>query len=133
MSRNQYGFTLVEVLLLVLIVVFIVVLSINIPSSLGLVGDSQYNSLAKEIISQKIEDIRAQSYDNLANGVTSPWDDRLNNLPFSSITQTVADCPTNICTHSEKIKEVGVQINWSEGKSQKNLQIVTFIGKGGLQ
>lgn len=132
MKKNS-GFTLVELLLVVLVIIFLILLAVNLPSSLGLVGNSHFSSLAKDIATQKIEDLRAQTYDNLANGITTPTDSRLSNLPLGSITQTITDCSDPVCTHGEQLKQVNIQVDWTEKNNSKNIQLTTFIAKGGLK
>lgn len=132
-SHFEGGFSLVELILVVLIVGFTVLLINNLPTSIGLIGKSTFSSTAKDIASQSIENERIQTYDNLANGTNAVVDSRLDSIPMGSGTVTIIDCPGNICTNGEQIKEVTAQINWVESGNSKNVQMTTFISKGGLK
>lgn len=131
MKKN--GFSVIELLLIVLLTGFIVIILADLPSSLGLIGGSHYSSLAKDIASSVMENIRSQTYDNLANGVAQISDIRLSSVPSGSGTTTVTDCPNSICKSGEQIKQVTVQINWTEGKNSKNIKLTTFVANGGLK
>lgn len=131
--ESQKGISLIEILVVVLICGLIVGVIINIVPSVNLIGNSNRETLAKQVASQKIEDIRTQGYDNLGNGVQEITDSRLSALQEASATATISDCPQSICTNSELLKKVDVLISWIENSSPKNFQVTTFVGKGGLK
>lgn len=136
MDKSQAGFSLVEIILVTLLVGFIILFIGNIPSALKLVGSSSHESLAKEIASKKIEDSRSVPFDNLALGASPIGDSRLTSLPGGSGQVTVSACPDSICpTQQEKdlVKQVSIQVSWSEAGQTKNIQINTLITKDGLK
>lgn len=132
-KKHEKGFSLVEVVLVVAIAGLIGLMIGNLPSSAKLVGNSRYESIAKEISSKSIEELRSITYDNLANGTTSISDPRLSSLPNGSGEVTVNDCPVEICTENEQSKLVTVEINWTDAGSARNVRLDTLVSKGGLQ
>lgn len=136
MKLNKLGFSLTEIVIVIALAGVIVIVLANLPSTLGLIGQSNHQSLANQIIDQKIEDLRSQGYDNISNGTTMISDSRLNQLPGSTSEVIIGDCPTlspTICTSNEDVKQVSIKITWNETKGPKEVKVVTFIGKGGLQ
>lgn len=133
MIKSEKGTSLVELILVVVIVGFIILLLSNLPSTLKLIGDSKNNSLVREIVSKKIEGLRLQTYDNLANGSATFLDPRLSSLNSATATQNIEDCPLTICTNGELIKKVTVTVTWLEGGKPRKLEMDTLIAKGGLK
>lgn len=136
--KNGSGFSLIEILLIVIIVGFIILVIATIPNSLFLVGQSKNESLAKEIANKQIEDLRNKTYDNLCDPTNGPCtdnivDSRLTNLPKSQGTNITDICPISVCTNSEKIKQITVKVDWYDGKISKEVSLVTFIAEGGLK
>jgi prepilin-type N-terminal cleavage/methylation domain-containing protein len=129
----QSGFSLVELILVVMVVGFIVVLFINLPNSIGLIGKSHNLSLAKDIARQEIEDVRSQSYDNLADGTVALSDARLSSLNSGSAQEIISDCPVSICPNNEQLKQVLIEVDWKETGISKNIRITTFVAKNGLK
>ena len=131
--NNQRGISLVEVILVMIIAGVMFLLIANLPSSLSLIGTSRREALAKEIIAKKIEDLRSQTYVNLANGTIQIIDSRLSSLPQSSSQVTIDDCPITICTNGELAKQVKIHLTWIESGKTKTMDIATLIAKNGLQ
>lgn len=127
------GFTLIEVILVLGIVGLMVLLITNLPSSINLNSNSNYQSLAKQIASKQLEDLRLQTYENLANGTQPVQDTRLSKLPQGSGTIVVDDCSAEICTQGEQLKTATVTINWFEKTSTTSATFTTMIGLGGLK
>ncbi len=101
------GFSLLEMLFVVVIAGVIVLVVANIPNSIGLIGKSKYESVAKEIALERMEVLRSLTYDNLANGSTVLSDPRISQLPTGSGTTLIEDCPPATCPNSTNIKKVG--------------------------
>lgn len=132
---KEKGFSLVEIILIIMIVGFIVSLINLLPSSIGLVGTSKNETLAKDVAQTKIEDLRALTYVNLAN-TNNPApiiiDPRLASIPEGSGSYIVEDCIPPTCS-GEEIKKVTVTVSWVDsGNKLKDIQFSTFIAKGGL-
>lgn len=132
------GFSLVEILLVIGIVAFILLIIGSLPSTFGLIGNSNHQSLAKQIATKKIEDLRSLGYDNICDPTGGPCtdpitDSRLISLPKSSGNAIISVCPINVCTSSEKVKQIEVTINWSDSGKDQSIKLSTFISKGGLQ
>jgi len=131
---NQKGFSLVEILLVIMMVGFIALMITNLPQSLKLTGNSAHESLAKEIASQEIEKLRTKTYDNIGgNGTTNITDPRLARLIGSTGTVTIADCPTGICPNGEHIKHVTVLVSWKDETKTNSVKYDTLVAEGGLQ
>lgn len=124
---------MIEVVLVIVLVGFMILVVANLPSALGLIGGSKNESLAREIASKTVENIRSQGYDSLANGQSPIQDSRLAQLTGGSAQSLVEDCPVTICSNNEQVKKVTVTINWLEQGQAKSAQVVTFVAKGGLQ
>jgi hypothetical protein len=110
----------------------IIVLS-NLTPTFNLLNTSSRENISRQIVSKKIEDMRALGYDNLANGTANFSDSRLLELPQASATTIIEDCPVDICANNEPIKQVTIQVKWTENSGQKDFSITTLIAKGGLR
>lgn len=126
------GFSLVEYLLVIVMVGIIIILMANLPNAFNLMNKSKHLSLGREIVAKQIEDKRAISFSNLANGSIALDDLRINLLPGGSGTVVTEDCDPNICTNSEHIKQVTVTLNWQDNNKLQTISLKTFIGEGGL-
>lgn len=132
-SSDQTGFSLVEILLVITIVGFIALLVSNLPYSIRLNSASNHQSIAKLIVAKQVEDLRAKTYANLANGTSAISDSRLSTLPQASGSIIISDCPIAICANGEHLKQVSVTVSWHENTYTQSAQLDTFIGEGGLQ
>ena len=135
---KQQGFSVIEIILVVLIAGFIILLIGNLPSAIKLIGISNHESIAKEIASQEIEKLRSIPYLNISNGTTTVSDSRVNTLPNGSGTVTVEDCPVSICSYNTSpnpiiTRQALVVITWSESGKDRNVKITTLISDGGLK
>lgn len=131
---SQKGFSLIEVILVVLVVGAISALVTNLPSSIKLIGNERHESLAKDIGSKRIEDLRSLPFDNLINSTTQIVDSRLTSIPQGAGSILIEDCPPLTCKNSEaNIKQATVTINWVESGKNQKIKIVTLISKGGLR
>lgn len=126
------GVSLVETLLVVLAIGFIVILLAFLPNALGLIAKSQKLSLSREIAVKQIEDKRAISYINLADGLTAISDARISLLPQGAGTTEVRSCAVEICINSEPIKHIIVTVSWIDDLKEQTQMLETFIGEGGL-
>lgn len=130
--NEERGISLIETLLVVVILGVIVILMANLPNALGLISKSSHLGLVREIATKQIEDKRVLTYANLVNGSNSITDFRLGELSSGSGTVLVEDCPVQICTNAEHIKQITVIVNWKEGSKDQTISLQTFIGEGGL-
>lgn len=130
------GFSLIELLLVIIIVGTSIFLLANLPNALNLVTKSNHVSLAREIAAKQIEDKRSLSYANLVPDTSSISDSRLFLLPSSSGTVKVEDCDPMVhpqfCPNSEHIKIVTVTINWQDNNKSQTISLNTLIGEGGI-
>lgn len=133
--RSQTGVSLIESLMVVAIMAVVVFLMANLPNAMGLINKSKHLSIAREIATKQIEDKRSINYANLVNDttpITASLDSRINLLPNGSGSIQVENCPVQICTNSEHIKQVAVTINWKDNNKNQTISLKTFIGEGGL-
>jgi prepilin-type N-terminal cleavage/methylation domain-containing protein len=133
LNISQNGFAIVEILMAVAIAGLIVLFVSNLPSSIRLVGISMRQSVARDIVNNDIEKLRALGYSNLANGTTNIQDPRLDSLPEAAALQIVEDCPASICPSGEQTKLVTIEVNWRETNADQNVKAVTLISEGGLK
>lgn len=130
---NNRAFSIVELVIVIAVAGAIVLVVANIPNSIGLIGKSKNESIAKEAATQKIETVRGQTYSNLANGMTPITDSRVASLPGGTGTTSIEDCPASICPTAQAIKKVTVTISWTEKNAPKSVILTTLISDGGLQ
>lgn len=130
--KSDRGTSLIESLLIVVMVGIIIVLMANLPNAFLLISKSKHLSLAKEVAAKQIEDKRAISFINLANGTQSVSDTRINLLPQAAGTVTVADCDASICLNGENVKRITVNISWQDNNKLQTVKLDTFIGEGGI-
>ena len=129
---NQEGVTLIEVLLVVMAVGFLTLLISSIPASVSSINVNRHISTAKDIASKEIDYLRKQTYANLSNGSNSFADPALNDLPQSSASYNIEDCSPPICGAGERVKNVTVEVKWTEGGKNQSVNIATMIGEGGI-
>ncbi|OGE25506.1 hypothetical protein A3C26_02235 [Candidatus Daviesbacteria bacterium RIFCSPHIGHO2_02_FULL_39_12] len=126
------GFSLIEMLLVVVTVSTIVFLLASLPNAFLLMTKSKHLSLAREIASKQIEDIRATAFVNLINDTTEISDIRLNQLPDAAGAKIIADCEAAVCTNEENIKQVTVTVSWKDNNQLQSVSLNTFVGEGGI-
>ena len=130
--RNTRGVSLIEILLIITTVGFLVLLIGNIPNSINLIGKASRQSIAREIASKQIEDKRAITFANLANGTLEVVDSRLATLPSGSGTVTISDCDLAVCNNNEVAKTLEVVITWKELNDTEAVKLNTLISQEGL-
>lgn len=131
--KKQLGFSLIEIVLVILVAGIIILVLSNLTPTFNLLKTSGQENISRQIVSKKIEDMRALGYDNLANGTNTFSDSRLSQLPLATAITLVEDCPINICANNEPIKQVTIKVSWTENSGQKDFSITTLIAKGGLR
>lgn len=129
---NEKGLSLVEIVLVSAAVVFLGILIVSLVSPVASINKSRHTSVALKIASRQIENLRKQTFENLANGTNSFYDANLSTLPSSSASYEVEDCPISICTVEEKAKQVKVEVSWNESGEVKKVDLVTIVGEGGI-
>lgn len=137
MRTGQKAFSLIELILVVFIVGSIILLIINIPNSVKLVGNSKNESVAKAIAVKKIEDLRSLGYANLGEGETQISDLRLKSIPQGTASFVISTCPSTppniVCQNDEEIKMVEIKVNWKEEGKNREFKLTTLISNGGLK
>lgn len=128
----QRGMSMVEIVLVIGVVIFIFLLINSLPGSISIIGRSKHTSIAKDVASKEIEYLRQQTYANLSVGSGTFTDANLQNLPNSSATYDIENCPAIICTGGEKVKQVSVTVSWLESGNTKQVKLNTLVAQGGV-
>ena len=131
--NSAKGFNLIEIVLAIAVAGAIFLVIANLPSSINLIGKSKNESIAKDVAAQTIENLRGQTYVNLANGSTTITDGRISSLPGGSGTTVIEDCPTSSCPGGSEVKKVTVTVSWTQNNEPKSVILTTLISDGGLQ
>lgn len=122
------GFTLIEVLLFLLLVIAMTTILLSSLSSLVKTKGVNLEALAAKIASRQIETLRNTPFSSLpANGTQSFSDPDLSKLPAGTAAITMADFQG-----SSKIKQVAIEVNWQERDQPKQIQMMTLIYELGL-
>lgn len=129
---KEKGISLIEIILVAAAVIALTLLLTSLPSSMSSIQKSRQVSLAKEIASKQLEYLRNQNYENLVEGDNTFVDINLNKLSSAQGLYKISACDPAICTLDEDIKEIKVQVLWNEAGDNKNVELTTFISKGGL-
>lgn len=121
----QHGYTLIEILITVSIVVLMLVFLASAASTLKLARLQQHKDLVLRVVNHKIETVRAGGYDNAATSAFT--DTQLNILHSVSASTTVSD-------FNASIKQVTVGVSWVDvGSTTYYLGATTLIvNSGGL-
>lgn len=131
--NSDKGVSLIELVVVIATVSSIVFLMANIPNSLGLITKSKNLSLAREIGTKQLEDIRVTNYLNLVLDDPVPISDqRLTLLPQGKGSVLIKACPLEICTNGESLKQVSVTVEWQENNKNQKITLKTLLGEGGL-
>lgn len=130
--RFQKGVSFAELILVIAAVAFLGLIISNLPSSVATINKSRHASIAQEIATREVDYLRKQTYANLPNGINTFSDSNLSSLPGATATYEIKNCPAEICTSQEMVKQLEVKVSWKEGGDSKNVDLVTLIGEGGV-
>ncbi len=130
--NKQAGISLIEIILVIVAIGFLVMIIANLPSATAAVTRNRHISLARDIASREIENLRKQGYANLAIGSSSFVDPNLTNLNSGTGTVNIEDCPEQTCTLGELAKIITVQVKWNEQGDNKQVEVTTLISEGGI-
>lgn len=131
-SSTQEGFSLVEIVLVVLAIGFLGLMIANLPSSISLITQSRHSSTARDIASKEVEFLRNQTYAGIKDqsGQFNFSDPDLGSLPNSWASYDIENCSS--CTTGENVKQVTVTVSWKELGKAKQIQLTTLIGENGV-
>ena len=129
---TAYGFSIIEVIMVVAVAGAIVLVIANLPASINLIGKSDHESIAKEIAQQTVEDYRSKTYANIANGNNSLTDSRFSKLPGGTGVIVIEDCPQTLCQNAEAVKKLTVTVSWNEKQEPRSVILTTLVAEGGL-
>ncbi len=121
------GFTLLEILLSLFLIIAIILMLISTSGTYLSSRSSNLRGIAGKIASRQIESLRKMDYDSLpATGAFADSD--LSKLPQSTASQTLTSYHS-----SPDIKLVTVQVSWSESGAAKLFSEDTLIYRNGLK
>lgn len=129
---NENGFSLIEIILVIIAVFFLALLIANLPSSVSSINKSRHTSIARDIAAKQIDYLRKQPYENLAFGTNSFPDSSLDRLAGAAAAYEIESCPLSICADTELVKQVKVTVTWLESGESKTVELVTLVGQGGI-
>lgn len=122
----QSGFTLIEVVVTIFIVVLMLVFYASSFTSNQLEKIQEHKDIVLRVINQKMASIRAGGYSNAASSAGTFTDTQLSTLTRYSASTTVSDYNANI-------KEVTVGVSWIDASSTLYLGETTLlVNSGGL-
>jgi type II secretory pathway pseudopilin PulG len=133
MKQQATGFSLIELIMVIFIAGAIMLVLANLTPTFKLLSTSNQENLARQIVAEKIEDIRSAGYDNLANGDESFSDPRLTQLPQGNAEINIGDCPAQLCQNGEETKQINITVNWYENDQDQSFSVSTLISKGGIR
>lgn len=123
-NARQHGFTLIEIVITISIVVLMLVFYVSAFSTNQLAKIQQHREIALRVIDQKIQALRAAGYSGVSSG--SFTDTQLNALQSASASTTVSD-------YNASIKQVIVGVTWIDASTTRYLGETTLItNSGGL-
>lgn len=123
------GFTLVEILVSLLIIIAIIVVLFATTGTLSSSRGSNLQTVAAKIASRQVETLRKTDYSSLPNCPSgcSFADSDIAQLPSGTATQTLATYGG-----SADMKLVTIQVNWTMQGAPRQLKIDTLIYKDGI-
>lgn len=128
-SKNQTGFTLVELMTAIVIGAFFVgAVSTLIVNSSKIAQRARDVAVANSFAENKVESLRSIGY--LSLGLTSSPTDITSELP--SELQAPRSATLNISQHSTSIKEAVLSIEYNDQGQQKTYSYTTFVGELGV-
>ncbi len=126
LKNSEFGFSLIEVLLSIIIIVILGFLLLTASGTLSQTYSSNLQTIASKVASKEIETLRETSFATLplSGSIADP---NLAKLPNGSATRTVANYQSD-----PTIKQITVTVNWTFNNSPRQQQIVTLIYQNGI-
>src|SRR5262249_16204067 len=121
--RAQCGFTLIEILITIFILILMLVFYVSAFSTNQLSRLQEHRDIALRVVTQKMQTLRGGGFSNVDSSTTFT-DTSLSRL-------TNASASTTVSYYNSSLKEVIVGISWLEGSSTLYVQETTLIGNSG--
>lgn len=125
--QNAGGFSLVEIVLSMFVILAIVSILFTVAGTYNISRKSSLQGIAAEIADREIETLRNTSYSAIDLGTSSFADSNLSKLSGGTASQTVTAYQS-----SADIKQVSIHISWNENGVGKSFSIDTLIYKNGI-
>lgn len=125
-GTNTGGFSLIETVLSMFVILAIISVLFTVSATYKTSRKSNLQGVATEIAARQIETLRNTAYDSLP-GSGSFNDSSLSKLPSGTANQTITAYQS-----STDVKQVAIQIMWTEGGIQKTLNMDTLIYRNGI-
>jgi type II secretory pathway pseudopilin PulG len=120
--RSHNGFTLVEVLLFLLLVLAMTTILLSSAGSLIKVKGVNLESIALAITDREIENIKNTAFAQLPQSGSFSDPDLSKLSPGAAATRTIADYQTD-----SQIKQVTVKVDWTENNVAKKVTVETLV------
>jgi len=139
--RWQAGFSLTEVTVsLGIIGTCVAALFSGFTTGFFTIKMSQENLRATQILLQKAEAIRLQSWDQITNPTNIPttfvdsYDPNSQSSPGAQYNGTIliTNCPIS-SSYSNSMRMVTISVNWQTGSIDRNRSYTTYVARNGLQ
>jgi len=138
---SQAGFSLVEVTVgLGIIGTCVAALFSGFTTGFFTIKMSRENLRATQILLQKAEAIRLQSWDQITSPTNIPtafvdrYDPNSSESPGAVYTGTIliTNCPIS-SSYSNNMRMVTISVNWQTGTIDRNRSYTTYVARNGLQ
>ncbi|MEK7581529.1 MAG: prepilin-type N-terminal cleavage/methylation domain-containing protein [Patescibacteria group bacterium] len=124
--QRRFGFSLIEVLLSVFILIILTAILLTASGTLTLTRQSNLQSTASKIASKKVEDLRNTAFASLP--ASGPFaDPNLSKLPQGAATLTVSNYQS-----STQIKQVSINVTWVVNSTTRQVHMDTLIYENGI-
>ena len=125
-TKKEIGFTLIEVIISIAIILVLFSLVLMELNTLGIGRSQQYESVAYHIANKQMESLRAITFQDLpdSGNISDP---NLAQIPSGSGNFTISDY-----SGYTGIKEIIVTVNWTVNNVVKSVVIKTLAGSGGI-
>jgi len=139
--RSQVGFSLIEVTVgLGIIGTCVAALFSGFTTGFFTIKMTRENLRATQILLQKAEAIRLQSWDQITNPTNIPttfvdrYDPNSTESPGAVYTGTIliTNCPIT-SSYSNNMRMVTISVNWQTGAIDRNRSYTTYVARNGLQ
>lgn len=124
-TAKQQGFSLIEIIVTMFLVLVIFTLTLIEMNALTIVGKQRNESIAYYVAIKQMEQLRATEFDDLPDSgtISNPL---LGEIPSGSGSFSVSDY-----SGYTDLKEIIVTVNWNDGTG-KSAVVRTLAGNGGI-
>ena len=127
--KVKHGFTLIEILISLLLILAIIVVLFATSGTFMSSRKSNLQGFAAKIASCEIEQLRKTAFASLpaSGAIGAPCNSDLAKLPQAAAERTVSDYQTD-----SDIKQIIISVTWVENNASQEIKMDTLISKDGL-